>query len=64
MWQMFGAALVAAICAILLSACGYDGSYRYPCQNPDNWALDECKPPLCIPSGTCTRDLIYSRQNA
>jgi hypothetical protein len=44
--------------AILLTACGYDGSYRYPCQDPANWEAVECNPPLCEASGTCTKDLI------
>jgi predicted small lipoprotein YifL len=41
-----------------LSACGYDGHYRYPCQDPANWENAECKPPLCEATGTCTKDLV------
>ena len=41
-----------------LSACGYDGHYRYPCQDPANWEKAECNPPLCEATGTCTVDLI------
>lgn len=44
--------------AILLTACGYDGNYRYSCQDPANWEAPECNPPLCEASGTCTKDLI------
>lgn len=46
--------------ALLLSltSCGYDGSYRYPCQDPANWEKAECNPPVCEASGTCTKDLI------
>jgi len=47
--------------AIILTSCGYDGSYRYPCQDPANWGNVECEPPICVPNGTCTRDLIYAR---
>lgn len=43
---------------MLLTACGYDGNYRYPCQDPANWEAVECNPPLCEASGTCTKDLI------
>ena len=42
---------------ILLTGCGYDGSYRYPCQDPTNWELAECKPPICTATGTCPEDL-------
>lgn len=43
---------------ILLSSCGYDGSYRYPCQDPSNWELADCKPPICTASDTCTSNMI------
>jgi hypothetical protein len=49
--------LTISLC-LALSSCGYDGSYRYPCQDPANWELAECNPPICEPSGTCTKDLI------
>jgi hypothetical protein len=41
-----------------LTSCGYDGSYRYPCQDPTNWEKAECNPPICEASGTCTKDII------
>ena len=47
---------VALVC--MFSACGYDGQYRYPCQNPDNWQNEECNPPICKADGTCTEYLI------
>jgi hypothetical protein len=46
------------ILALGLSACGYDGHYRYPCQDPVNWETPECNPPLCEATGTCTTDLL------
>jgi hypothetical protein len=46
------------ILALGLSACGYDGHYRYPCQDPVNWEAPECNPPLCEATGTCTTDLL------
>jgi hypothetical protein len=49
---------LALISALLLAGCGYDGSYRYPCQNPTNWDTPDCQPPICEASGTCTKDLI------
>ncbi len=43
---------------LLLSGCGYDGHFRYPCQDPANWEKAECKPPVCTASGTCPVDLV------
>jgi hypothetical protein len=43
---------------ITLSGCGYDGHYRYPCQDPANWGTAECIPPVCEASGSCTKDLL------
>jgi predicted small lipoprotein YifL len=48
----------AAILTVSLSGCGYDGHYRYPCQDPDNWENVECKPPVCEATGNCTKDLL------
>jgi len=47
-----------AFCAALLTGCGYDGHYRYPCQDPANWENVECKPPLCEVAGACPADLV------
>lgn len=44
--------------ALLLAGCGYDGGYRYPCQDPVNWESEECNPPICKVDGTCTKDLV------
>jgi hypothetical protein len=49
---------LAILSILLLSSCGYDGSYRYPCQDPTNWETPECVPPKCHASDYCTRDLI------
>jgi hypothetical protein len=43
---------------LTLSSCGYDGSYRYPCQDPVNWETAECNPPICTASDTCTSNMI------
>jgi hypothetical protein len=47
-----------AIAAIMLASCGYDGRFRYKCQDPANWNAEECKPPICNVDGTCTKDLL------
>jgi hypothetical protein len=43
---------------LTLTGCGYDGQYRYPCQDPANWDKVECNPPICEPVGLCSRDLV------
>ena len=53
--------LIAVIFIIMLASCGYDGSYRYSCQDYKNWEKSECNPPECVPSGTCTSDLIKEK---
>ncbi len=50
--------LLSCILVLGLGGCGYDGHYRYPCQDPANWEKAECNPPLCEATGTCTKDLI------
>lgn len=47
-----------ALLSLALTGCGYDGHYRYPCQNPANFEKKECQPPLCKVTGTCTIDLL------
>ena len=42
----------------VLASCGYDGGYRYPCQDPNNWESKECNPPICKVNGACTEDLL------
>lgn len=46
------------IMLIVVSACGYDGHYRYSCQDPDNWDSKECEPPACEVDGNCTKTLL------
>ena len=35
-----------------------DGFYRYPCQDPTNWANLSCQPPICTANKTCPHDLM------
>jgi hypothetical protein len=44
--------------SLALISCGYDGNFRYPCQDPINWDDPNCQPPICEADGTCTKDLI------
>lgn len=49
--------LVASVFASI-SACGYQGGYRYSCQDPANWENEECNPPICEVDGNCTAALL------
>jgi hypothetical protein len=44
--------------ALVLAGCGYDGHYRYECQDPENWEAEECNPPVCLVDGMCTENLL------
>ena len=50
--------LLVAAALVVLSSCGYDGGYRYACQDPANWDAEECNPPICKVDGACSKDLI------
>jgi hypothetical protein len=50
--------LLATLSVFALSACGYQGSYRYSCQDPENWEKEECNPPMCTVNGDCWKDLV------
>ena len=50
--------LALLIPAILLIA-GCSDTYRYPCQDPENWDKKECKKPYCSANGTCPEDLTH-----
>jgi len=50
--------LAAAAIVLVLGGCGYDGKYRYECQDPENWDAEECNPPICLVDGMCTETLI------
>lgn len=46
------------ILLLVLTGCGYQGHYRYKCQDPANWEKEECNPPLCKVDGACSKDLV------
>ena len=49
---------------LTLASCGYDGKYRYACQDPENWGKKECEPPECKVDGACTKTLLGWDPNA
>ena len=60
--KKIGYALAALLLASSLTSCGYSGFFRYPCQDPKNWELEECKPPICTATQTCPVDLVKTTQ--
>lgn len=59
-WALIGVMLVTGLLCVLLSGCS--DRFRYPCQDPKNWELDECKPPICTATGTCPDQLVKPEQ--
>jgi hypothetical protein len=49
---------LAFVLSLSLTACGYDGWVRYPCQLHENWENKECQKPQCKVTGTCSEDLV------
>jgi len=43
---------------MLLALVACEDRFRYKCQDPLNWAKDECKPPICTATGTCPEMLV------
>lgn len=50
--------IIVAGAILALSGCGYEGHYRYECQDPENWENEECHPPVCLVDGMCTENLL------
>ena len=42
---------------VLSLLAGCEDRFRYPCQDPKNWDIPECKPPICTSTGTCPEDV-------
>ena len=55
---------LVVILLLALASCGYDGKYRYACQDPENWGKTECEPPACKVDGACTETLLGWDPNA
>lgn len=50
-------ALTACVGILCILLAGCEDRFRYPCQDPKNWELAECKPPICTATGTCPDQL-------
>ena len=43
---------------VVLLLVGCQDHYRYPCQNPDNFAKPECQKPKCLFTQMCPEYLV------
>ena len=41
-----------------LALMGCKDRFRYDCQDPDNWKVEECQKPKCVAMGYCTEWLV------
>ncbi len=42
----------------LVALAGCEDRYRYPCQNPDNFAKPECQKPKCLFTQMCPEYMV------
>jgi hypothetical protein len=56
--KRFTTIALSGLLMLSLTGCGYDGHFRYACQDPANWEKAECKPPICTANGACPEDLV------
>jgi hypothetical protein len=47
---------ILSVLLVVLTGC--EDRFRYPCQDPANAELAECKPPICTSTATCPDQLI------
>jgi predicted small lipoprotein YifL len=52
------ASFSSVMLVLTLTGCGYQGQFRYPCQDTANWDKAECNPPICESTGTCSKDIV------
>lgn len=45
-----------------MAMCSGD-RFRYPCQDPNNWDKEFCKPPLCDVSRTCPEHIFKGQRD-
>jgi hypothetical protein len=43
---------------LILLLTGCKDVYRYPCQNPDNFGLEQCQKPKCLFTQQCPEYLV------
>lgn len=50
--------ILISLLLLASTGCGFNGKYRYPCQDPKNWQKPECQRPACEVDGACTDTLL------
>ena len=55
-------ALIVLLLPLSLAFCGGD-HFRYPCQDPENWGKDLCKPPICDVTRTCPEHIFKGQRD-
>ena len=50
--------LACCVALIGMGLAGCEDRYRYPCQNPDNFAKPECQKPKCLFTQMCPEYLV------
>ena len=59
--KLFKWAIILLLFPLALAFCGKD-SFRYPCQDPDNWEKDFCKPPKCDVTRTWPEHIVKGQR--
>jgi hypothetical protein len=55
---------IGVVLFIPLSMATFGGDkFRYPCQNPENWDKDMCKPPICDVTRTCPEHIFKGQRD-
>jgi hypothetical protein len=60
--KLFFTAIGLLVLPLALAFCGGD-RFRYPCQDPDNWDKDFCKPPKCDVTRTCPEHIFKGQRD-
>ena len=56
--------IAIGIIILPLSLAFFGGDkFRYPCQDPDNWDKDFCKPPKCDVTRTCPEHIFKGQRD-
>lgn len=60
--KLFKYAAILLLLPLTLAFCGGD-KFRYPCQDPQNWDKDMCKPPICDVTRTCPEHIFKGQRD-
>ena len=60
--KLFKWAIILLLLPLALAFFGGD-KFRYPCQDPQNWDKDFCKPPICDVTRTCPEHIFKGQRD-